>query len=352
MKLPQKLLLPLLTAALALSRPTATGAKIIPVAGGDDLQLKIDGARGGDIVLLGAGTYRGFKFADRHFTAGAPLVIKAAPGARPVIRGASYEEDHLAEISRSSYVVLDGLELAGGNRPIYCQDVDHFIFINLTVHDTGQEIIHIRGTSRFIDVRDCRLYDTGHKHPQWSEGVYVGQGSPPFENVEHVWIEGNDISRTGNSEGINIKCRSYHVTIRGNKVHDIAPGTDTQYNESAISCEAADLAFKLGEDPDIWIEGNEISRVRYGRWANGIQPSTMGPRIVGNRIHDCEQFGIEFNDYLSGPGMFTTILWANVIEDCRDGAFNPTALPHEFKDPGPNPNRPQTWYATPMIAAH
>jgi hypothetical protein len=39
MKLPQKLLLPLLTAALALSRPTAAGAKIIPVADGDDLQL-------------------------------------------------------------------------------------------------------------------------------------------------------------------------------------------------------------------------------------------------------------------------------------------------------------------------
>lgn len=196
-------------------------------------------------------------------------------------------------------------------------------------------------------MRDCKLFDTGHRRPQWSEGVYVGMGSGPQENVEYVWIEGNDIHHTGNSEGINIKSRSYHVTIRGNKVHDIAPGTETQYNQSAISCEAADLTYRPGEDTDIWIEGNEIHHVRYGRWANGIQATTMGPRIVRNRIHDCEQYGIEFNDYLSGPGMFTTVLWDNLVQDCRDGAFNATKLPYEFKDPGPNPNRPQAWYAVP-----
>lgn len=330
---------------------TPIEARTVMVADGADLQAQVDVAAGGDVLLLATGTFHGFKLSDRHFTAEAPLVIKAAPGAHPVIRGNGYEPDHLAEINRSSYLVLDGLELVGGNRPIYCQDVDHFIFINLTVHETGQEIIHIRGTSRYIDVRNCRLYDTGHKHPQWSEGVYIGQGSPPFENVENVWIEGNDISRTGNSEGINIKCRSYHVTIRGNKVHDIAPGTATQYNESAISCEAADLSFKPREDPDIWIENNDVSHVTYGRWANGIQPTTMGPRVVGNHIRDCAQFGIEFNDYLAGPGMFTTVLWKNVIENCHDGAFNPTTLPHETRDPGPNPNRPQAWYVAPAGSA-
>ena len=203
------------------------------------------------------------------------------------------------------------------------------------------------GASRFIDIRDCRFFDTGHTLPQWSEGIYLGMGNPPFENVEYVWIEGNDISRTGNSEGINIKARSYHVTVRGNKVHGIAPGTATQYNLAAISCEAADLSFRPGVDPDIWIEDNEVFGVTYGRWANGVQSSSMGGRIVGNRVHDCEQYGIEFSDHLSGPGMFATLLWANIIEDCRAGAFSETTMPHEFKDPGPNPNRPQTWYAIP-----
>lgn len=324
--------------------PCAVGARAIALSEGDNLQAAVDAAVGGDVLLLGTGSYQGFTLVGRHFTADQPLVIRAAPGARPVLRGRDYH-GHLVKVRDSSYVALDGLELENSNQPIYCQDIDHFIFIRLTAHNTGQEILHVRGTSRFIDIRECRFFDTGHNQPQWAEAIYIGMGQPPFENVEHVWIEGNDISRTGNAEGINIKPRSYHITIRGNRVHDIAPGTATQHNEAAISCEAADLGFRPGEDPDIWIEDNEIYHVRYGRWANGIQGTTMGPRIIRNHIHDCEQFGIHFNPYLSGPGMFTTVLWQNRIENCRAGTANPTTLPQESRDPGVNPNRPQSWYA-------
>jgi hypothetical protein len=326
-------------------QPVTTPAATINVSNGDNLQAKIDAAEGGDILLLGSGTYSGFRIDNRYFTQDKPLIIKAAPGTKPLISGdANGYAGRLVEISNSSYIVFDGLTLEYGNWALYCTTIDHCIFINLEIHNTGQEIIHILGTSRYIDIHNCKLYDSGHRRPQWSEGIYIGRGQPPFANVENVWIEKNEIFNTGNSEGINIKAQSYHVTIRGNKVHDIAPGTATQHNEAAISCEAADLNFNPGVNPDVWIEDNEIYNVRYGRWANGIMASTMGPKIVNNRIHDCQQFGIEFNDSRSGPGMFTTWLWGNVITNCADGNFNPTILPHEFKDPGANPNQPQTWY--------
>lgn len=330
---------------LMLIPPGGIRATTINVSDGDDLQAKIDGAAGGDVLLLGTGTYHGFQIDNRHFTQTKPLIIKAAPGAKPLISGRdNMYGGYLGKISNSSYIVFDGLTMENSNQPLYCTTIDHFIFINLEIHNTGQEIIHIRGTSRYVDIRNCKLYDSGHNQPQWSEGIYIGSGSLPFYNVENVWIEGNEIFKTGNSEGINIKSQSYHVTIRGNKVHDIAPGTATQHNEAAISCEAADLTFKPGVNPDIWIEGNEIYNVRYGQWANGIMASTMGAKIVNNRIHDCQQFGIEFSDYLSGPGMFTTWLWGNVITNCAEGVSNPTTLPCEFKDPGTNPNQSQTWY--------
>jgi len=325
--------------------PVAIPAATIKVSDGNDLQAKIDAAAGGDILLLDSGTYSGLQINNRHFTQANPLIIKAAPGAKPLISGSGNGYvGHLVEISNSSYIVFDGLTLEYGNQPFYCTNIDHCIFINLEIHNTGQEIIHVTGTSRYIDIRNCKLYDSGHNWPQWSEGIYIGRGNPPFVNVENVWIEKNEIFNTGNSEGINIKGQSYHVTIRGNKVHDIAPGTATQHNEAAISCEAADLTFNPGVNPDVWIEDNEIYNVRYGRWANGIMASTMGPKIVNNRIHDCQQLGIKFNDHLSGPGMFTTWLWGNTITNCAEGTLNPTTLPHEFKNPGANPNRPQTWY--------
>lgn len=329
--------------------PVATRAATINVSEGDNLQAKIDGGAGGDVLLLGTGTYRGFQIDHRHFTEAKPLVIKAAPGAKPLIQGSNYA-GYLGQISDSSYLVFDGLTLENSNQPFYCTSIDHVIFVNLEIHNTGQEILHIRGASRYIDIRNCKLYDTGHSQPQWAEGIYVGMGQPPFESVEYVWIEGNDIHHTGNSEGINIKSRSYHITIRGNKVHDIAPGTATQYNQAGISCEAADLTFKPGVDPDIWIENNEVYDVRFGRWANGIQTTTMGPKIINNHIHDCQQFGIEFNDYNNGPGAFTTWLFGNRIANCAAGVVNATALPTKSADPGANPNQPQTWYQANMAS--
>ncbi len=319
-------------------------ASTVEVSDGQDLQALIDRAGGGDVLVLGSGTYSGFVLADRHFTAEQPLVIKAQPGARPVIRGNDYR-GWLARLSNVSYVVLDGLTMENGNQAIYATSVDHCIFVNLEIRGTGQEAVHVRGNSRHIDIRNCRIHDTGNAEPKWAEGIYLGMGQRPYENVENVWIEGNEIFATGNAEAVNVKARSYHITICENRVHDIAPGTTTQHNEAAISLEAADLEFRPGVDPDVWIERNEIYAVRYGRWANGIKVSTMGARVVSNVIRDCQQFGIEFNDYEYGPGVFPTVLHGNTITACEAGAINDTILPVRHEDPGPNPNRPQTWYA-------
>jgi nitrous oxidase accessory protein NosD len=330
-------------AACLLLETTVARAATIRVVAGDDLQRKIDDAAAGDVLLLDTGTYRGFQIADRHFTEAAPLVIKAAPGARPVIRGSEYQ-GYLGRITRSGYVVLDGLTFENSNQPLYCTTIDHVILLNLEIRDTGQEMIHLRGESRWVDIRGCRLHDSGRREPQWAEGIYVGQGQPPFDHAEHVWIEGNEIWRTGNSEAINIKSRSYHITIRGNSVHHLAPGTATQHNEAAISCEAADRTFRPGEDPDIWIEDNVIFNVTFGRWANGIKVSTAGGRIVNNAIRDCRQFGIYFNAWDNGPGAFSATLHNNRIEKCDAGAMSEAVLAPRHADPGPNPNRPQTWY--------
>jgi hypothetical protein len=329
--------------ALFLIASATTRAATINVADGDNLQAKVDAAAGGDVLVLGAGTYSGFRINQRHFTKDKPLVIKAAPGAKALLLGSNYS-GNLATISNSSYIVLDGLTLENSNHPIYCTSIDHVIFINLEVHNSGQEMIHIRGGSRYVDIRNCKLYDSGHRRPQWSEGIYVGVGQPPFECVEYVWIEGNDIHHNANSEGINIKTQVYHVTIRGNKVHDLEPGTDTQHNEGGIACESADLSFRPGVDPDVWIENNEVYNVKYGRWANGIKSSTMGPRIINNNIHDCQQFGIFYNDFQDGPGAFTTWVFGNKFANCTAGDVAATTLKSKSADPGPNPNRPQDWH--------
>ena len=319
---------------------TSYAATII-VSNGDNLANKINGAAGGDTVLVNNGTYGAFQISNRNFTEALPLIIKAAPGARPLIQSSDWYQ---APITSSSYIVLDGLTFDGGGQPVYCTDVNHLILINLEVRNTGGEAVHIRGTSLYVDIINCHIHHTGSTQPQWAEGIYIGSGSLPFMNEEYVWIECNDIHHTGYSEAINIKSQSYHITTRGNKLHDISPGTTTQYNQAALSLEAADLSFKPGVDTDIWIENNEIYNVTFGQWANGIQTTTMGPRIKNNYIHSCAEYGIYFNSYNDGPGRFTNVLYSNRIENCGSGVTNATTLPWVAQDPGANPNRPQAWY--------
>jgi hypothetical protein len=70
----------------------------------------------------------------------------------------------------------------------------------------------------------------------------------------------------------------------------------------------------------------------------------MGGRLVNNRIHHCEQFGISFNDHMNGPGAFATWMFNNKISDCAAGDIQDTKLVTKLADPGGNPNRPQSWY--------
>jgi hypothetical protein len=325
----------------------ASFAATIIVSDGGNLAGAIDAAEGGDTVIIGTGTYGGFEINGRMFSETEPLIIKAAPGAAPVVQNGEW---YLAIISNSSYLVLDGLVLDGSGQPLYCTDVDHLILINLEVRNTGGEAVHIRGSSRHVDIINCHIHHTGSEQPQWAEGIYLGSGNQPFMNTDYVWIEGNDIHHTGNSEGINIKPQSYHITIRGNSIHDIAPGTSSQYNQAAVSLEAPDFGFRPGEDLDIWIEDNEICNVTLGQWANGLQVTTMGPRVRGNYIHDCAEFGIYFNSYGSGAGDFTTFLHDNRIENCTAGSISAVTIPCEEQDPGANPNSRQSWYQS--TAAH
>src|SRR5574340_98282 len=155
------------TALLFVLFATLSRAATVHVTALDNLQEKVDAAQGGDVLLLDTGTYQGFSMTGRHFTVEKPLVIRAAPGARPLLLGSDYG-GYLAKLTDCSYLVLDGLTLENSNQPIYCHTIDNVVFVNLEIHNTGQEMIHIRGASRYVDIRHCRLYDSGHSRPQWA----------------------------------------------------------------------------------------------------------------------------------------------------------------------------------------
>ncbi|MBD3239651.1 MAG: hypothetical protein GF331_03630 [Chitinivibrionales bacterium] len=69
----------------------------------------------------------------------------------------------------------------------------------------------------------------------------------------------------------------------------------------------------------------------------------VGVYIVNNTISSCDEYGIVTSD-LNGTNLDVT-LYGNTISGCRLGAQKlDGGITHHTADPGPNPNRPQSWY--------
>lgn len=333
-------------------------AQIVTINPGDDFNTIINNASAGDIIEFNPGIYSEYLYIDnKNFSENNPLVIRSANGPGTVtILKTNYSGNPL-RFTNSSYIAIDGITLEGGMGGIYTISSDHLIIINCEIINTGQEGIHVGATSKYIDIINTEIHNTGLNNSSYGEGIYVGSGSYSTnvfpDNSEYVWIENNEIHHCGNGEAVNIKAESFHVTVRGNTIHDIAPGTPQQYNQAAITIEGAPYSitenYRLTDYRDNWIEDNHIYNVtggnppaNAGSWDNGIMSGGMGCYIINNYIHDCNHYGIKENSYahLDLPLWVYNNTYLNNTNDY--GANNNVNT--ITTDPGNNPNSPQPWY--------
>lgn len=323
---------------------------------GDDFNSIINKASGGDVIEFNPGIYQGsISLIGKNFSESNPLIIKSAKGPNTVsiVKG-DYKGSALS-IKNSSYIMVNGIRFNGGLRGTYPSASNHLVFVNCEFANTGQEGIHVVNSTKHVDILNCKIYNTGVVNPSYGEGIYLGSGGYSTinfpDNVEHVWIEGNEIHDCGNGEGINIKAESFHITVRGNTIYNIAPGTDSQYNQAAVTIEGASFSiannYRLTENRDYWIENNEIYNVTGGNSPavyndNGIMAGGMGAYLINNYVHHCGHNGIYENSFadLGLP------LWVhgNILENNNEDYFPSDKVNTITSNPGVNPNKPQSWY--------
>jgi uncharacterized protein YjdB len=327
-------------------------AKTIAVHSGDNLDSKIESANGGDVVILSPGTYGPINLEDRNYAYSSPLVIKS-DGTGMVTIQKTESTGNTVEFNNCSYIALEGVVIDNGLRGLYIKNSDHIIIKNNEIKNPGQEGIHIGQNSTYIDVIGNYIHDTGLTNSQWGEGVYVGTGSYSNvtfpDNCENIWIENNEIHDCGNGEGINIKAEAFRVTIKDNTIYSIAPGTNTQYNQAAITLEGASNSiankYRLTESRDWWVENNEIYNITggYSDWNNGIMFGGSGCYLLNNIIHDCDNNGIYGNSYATLD--LPVYIYNNTISSNGTDMFvSGDIIDVYYTDPGINPNAPQTWY--------
>ena len=108
--------------------------------GTDDLEKALRRAKPGEMILLRGGVYGGARVrATVNGAPGAPVTIRAVPKERPVLDGTGVKMglyDTLFELTKSSHVVVDGLEVRNSaGRGINLHECAGVTVRNCSIHD-------------------------------------------------------------------------------------------------------------------------------------------------------------------------------------------------------------------------
>lgn len=192
-------------------------------ANGRALTREMQGLQPGDRLLIGPGRYAiGPKLTlNLRGTAKNPIRIEAAdPDDPPVLtRDARQNLLNVGEGSRCEYLLLRGLELAGGSVGIRVHDVGHLWIDQCHIHDSE----HGGLTANTHDSHE--LFITRNHfhgfHRGTAEGMYLGANHAKVVMRNSV-IADNHVHdcRGEQGDGIELKQGSYDNWIVGNHVHD------------------------------------------------------------------------------------------------------------------------------------
>jgi MYXO-CTERM domain-containing protein len=258
----------LTTAMLTFTLLFGSGAKATThtVKPGDDLVGVLKQLAAGDEVIVQPGTYQtsGFLEVTWKGTAQQPIVIRAATGGRPTIKGIPSE--NVINIY-GSFFTFKGFEITGGSHGLRLGDVDHATFEDLLIQGNGDVGLSCNMPGKLCDaltIRKCEIHKTGGM----GEGMYLGCNNAGCVFRNSV-VEQNYVHDLGGAQGdgIEIKTGSYGNIVRDNVIVNANYPAITLYG----------FAAGAGKKDNI-VERNLI----WGTVDNGIQ--VVGQIIVRNNI--------------------------------------------------------------------
>ncbi len=208
--------------ALAAFAATSASAADIDIFDGDSFEAAVEGLNPGDTLTVHAGTYTdsGRISIQVRGTQASPVVIQAAPGARPLItRSPGDPVQNTINIEGAEHLTIRGLEITGnGGDAINMSGEPSYITLeDLVIHDISVGI-NFRSSMHHITVRGNHIYNTNDT----GEGMYVGCNfaacAVSDSLIENNWI--HDTLNADQGDGIEIKRGSHSNIIRNNVIHD------------------------------------------------------------------------------------------------------------------------------------
>jgi hypothetical protein len=227
----------------ALAVPTGEGRVNCPqptrtIATARELQQALDAAQPGEVIRLDPGTYTGRFVAHRSGTRDKPIFL--CGDARSILDGGGIKRGYAVHLNKASFWRLLSFTVQNSQKGIMADTTNGSILQGLTVHDIGDEAIHLRNFSTGNIVQYSRIYSTGLRRKKFGEGIYLGSAASNWKQNS-----GGQMDRSDNN------------VVRGNVIRATAEAVDIK--EGTSGGRIVDNVFDgsaLGGDKvnDSWVD--------------------------------------------------------------------------------------------------
>jgi hypothetical protein len=216
-----------------ISCPDAT----VTVGDATELADALDAAEPGTVIELRPGVYTGRFVATTSGTADDPIFVCGPADA--VIDGGGVKKGYAFHLTGVHHWRLLGFTVRNSQKGVMADRTGDTIIQGLTVHDIGDEAIHLRDFSSGNVVQYCTIYATGLRREKFGEGVYLGTAESNWATVsggrmdrsDRNTVRGNVIRAT--AEAIDIKEGTTGGHIVGN-VFDGSRLGGSKHNDSWV----------------------------------------------------------------------------------------------------------------------
>ena len=284
---------------------------VVSVSNAGQLTAALSNAKPGDTITLADGTYSGQFVSGKSGTAQALITLV---GSRNAIlngggqgSGYGFHLDGGGIAGGVQYWKLLGFTVTNAQKGIVFDNVQNSTVTNVSVHDVGEEGIHLRAFSSHNILQGNTVAKTGTQAQGFGEGIYVGSavsnwgnysnGQPDTSNDNQIIA--NTISFTG-AENIDIKEGTHAGVIKNN----ILDGHGMCANTSQ-DCNSADSLI------DMKGEGWQVT----GNTGKYVHVSWSGQESDGFQVHVISK--------ASGTGTGTNnVFGTNHLSDLGGYGFN------------------------------
>ena len=285
-----------------------------PVSSSQDLKQALAGATPGQVIVLAPGQYQGHFTVARSGTAGAPITLCGPRGA--VLDGGGTDAGYVLHLKGASWWRIEGFTVQNGQKGVVTDGASHNLIASLSVHQIGDEAIHLRAFSSDNTVSGNLVRDTGLLSSFFGEGIYVGSahknwckysGCQPDRSDRNV-ITGNDIAST-TAENIDIKEGTTGGKILNNRLD--GTGMDSSVATAWINVKGNAWLIEGNTGTDSVQDGMQVHQV-YPGW--GMDNVFRGNTLRVN--------GPGYGVYVHHKRLRTIVSCDNVVSGARRGFSN------------------------------